>query len=250
MGHTIDRGVLCVPSYKTIPHEVCFDGFNGPDYARIVRGKKADQRRHQDAGVEVSLRVESHLQQPVLGIVSLPTTGTDQIATPGGTLMIVGLRYGKRCPATAGDQEHAQRRLTFRTLFGLALARHDSSTVANELFLRLFDCRVFLRSRSDLGVISTNSSSAMNSMACSRFNGRKGTRRIASSAVEARMFVSFFSRTAFTSRSVSLAFSPMIMPSYSSTPGPKKSSPRSCKPHRAYAVDTPPRSAISAPVSR
>ena len=34
-----------------------------------------------------------------------------------------------------------------------------------------------------------------------------------SSAVEARMLVSFFSRTTFTSRSASLAFSPMIMPS-------------------------------------
>src|SRR5437667_31706 len=52
----------------------------------------------------------------------------------------------------------------------------------------------------------------MNSIACSRFNCLKGTRRIASSAVEERMLVSFFSRTTFTSRSVSFAFSPMIMP--------------------------------------
>ena len=47
-----------------------------------------------------------------------------------------------------------------------------------------------------------NSSSAMNSIACSRFNWRQGTRRIASSAVDARILVSFFSRTTFTSRSV------------------------------------------------
>src|ERR1700723_2888411 len=110
---------------------------------------------------------------------------------------------------------------------------HDSSTAASAPFLRRFDCKIFWRRRSDFGVISANSSSAMNSMACSRFICWKGTRRIASSAVEARMLVSFFSRTAFTSRSLSLAFSPTIMPSYSSTQGPTKSSPRSCRPHRA-----------------
>src|SRR6202163_2187238 len=160
--------------------------------------------------------MKSHLQQAVFGVVPLPAAGTDEIPVPRRALMIVILRHGKRRPATAWNQKHAQRRLSFRPLFGLALLPHDSSTVAYEFFLRLFDCRVFLRSRSDLGVISTNSSSAMNSMACSRFKGRKGTRRIASSAVDARMFVSFFSLTAFTSRSVSLAFSPMIIPSYNS----------------------------------
>src|SRR5437879_2222117 len=117
--------------------------------------------------------------------------------------MVVILSDGKGCSATARHQEDTQRRFLFRALFGLLLALHDSSTVAKELFLRLFDCKVYLRSRSDLGVISTNSSSAMNSMACSRFSGRKGTSRIASSAVEARILVSFFSRTPFTSRSVS-----------------------------------------------
>src|SRR5260370_32828419 len=87
------------------------------------------------------------------------------------------------------------------------------STVAIEPRFRLFDCRTFLRSRRDFGVTSTNSSSAMNSIACSRLRLRYGTRRIASSEVDARMLVSFFSRTMFTSRSVSFAFSPMIMPS-------------------------------------
>ena len=59
----------------------------------------------------------------------------------------------------------------------------------------------------------TRGTVVMNSIACSRFSGLNGTRRIASSAVDARMLVSFFSRTAFTSRSVSFAFSPMSMPS-------------------------------------
>ena len=63
------------------------------------------------------------------------------------------------------------------------------------------------------GVTSTSSSSAMNSIACSRFRFLKGTRRIASSAVDERMLVSFFSRTMFTSRSLSREFSPTTMPS-------------------------------------
>src|SRR5712691_4387107 len=107
--------------------------------------------------------------------------------------------------------------------------RYSSSTATIELRFRLLNCRTFLRRRRDFGVTSTYSSSVMNSMACSRFKLRKGTRRIAMSEVEERMLVSFFSRTTLTSRSLSLAFSPTIMPSYTSMVGPTKSSPRSCR---------------------
>src|SRR5450432_1644070 len=75
------------------------------------------------------------------------------------------------------------------------------------------DLRTFLRSRIETGVTSTSSSSRMNSMACSRFRMRGGTRRMPSSEVEARILVSFFSLTMFTSRSASRAFSPTIIPS-------------------------------------
>ena len=44
---------------------------------------------------------------------------------------------------------------------------------------RRLACRIFLRRRSDLGVTSTSSSSAMNSRLCSRLRVRKGIRRIA-----------------------------------------------------------------------
>ena len=37
VGHTIDIGVLRVPRYKATLHEMCFDGFNSSDYARIIR---------------------------------------------------------------------------------------------------------------------------------------------------------------------------------------------------------------------
>jgi len=43
--------------------------------------------------------------------------------------------------------------------------------------------------------------------------GRGGIRRTSSSAVEERMFVSFFSLVALTSRSSARAFSPTTMPS-------------------------------------
>ena len=66
-----------------------------------------------------------------------------------------------------------------------------------------------------------------------------GVRRIASSDPEARMLVSFLVLHALTSMSFSLLFSPMIMPSYTGTPDPMKSVPRSCKLSRAYALDVP-----------
>ena len=65
----------------------------------------------------------------------------------------------------------------------------------------------------ELGVTSTHSSSRMNSSACSSDSGRGGIRRTSSSAVDERMFVSFFSLVAFTSRSSARAFSPTIIPS-------------------------------------
>ena len=42
----IDGGVLRVPPHKATLHEMCFDGFNSTDYARIIRREKADQRHH------------------------------------------------------------------------------------------------------------------------------------------------------------------------------------------------------------
>ena len=58
-----------------------------------------------------------------------------------------------------------------------------------------------LRSRTLAGVTSMHSSSRMNSSACSSDIGRGGIRRTSSSAVDERMFVSFFSFVALTSRS-------------------------------------------------
>src|SRR5271169_2342080 len=78
---------------------------------------------------------------------------------------------------------------------------------------RLLACRTFFRRRIDFGVISTNSSSAINSIACSRLSSRWGISRIASSALEERMFVCFFSFVTFTSISCSREFSPITMPS-------------------------------------
>src|ERR1700674_196358 len=121
----------------------------------------------------------------------------------------VGIPVETRLAASC--RQHRGRRGKPR-LYG-SFDNDQPSTAAIEPRLRLFDCRTFLRSRRDFGVTSTNSSSAMNSIACSRLRLRYGTRRIASSEVEARMLVSFFSRTMLTSRSVSFAFSPIIMPS-------------------------------------
>ena len=82
----------------------------------------------------------------------------------------------------------------------------------------MFAARIRLRSRMLAGVTSTSSSSLMNSIACSSPSLRGGIRRIASSAVEARMLVCFFSLVTLTSRSFGREFSPMTMPSYTCDP--------------------------------
>src|SRR4051812_28451140 len=142
--------------------------------------------------------MESHLEETVFGIVALAAAGAEEIAAPGCALAIVVLGYRESRAATAGDEEHAERltclngtgrcpgrrgakarrpfgklRAGFRdsrrdtgATLRVAARLHYSSTVAYELFLRRFACRTFLRMRKNLGVISTNSSSAMNSMAC------------------------------------------------------------------------------------
>src|SRR6266404_2557756 len=153
----------------------------------------------------------AHSQNPVLRIMTLAAIRTGKEAADMRALAVEVLGNGKSRAATAWDEEHAGMLLLFLTLFDPLL--HQLSSTVAKAFLRLFSWRPFFRRRSDLGVTSTNSSSAMNSMACSRLSWRCGTRRTASSEVDARMLVSFFSRTTLTSRSVSFAFSPMIMPS-------------------------------------
>src|SRR6185369_6761385 len=80
-------------------------------------------------------------------------------------------------------------------------------------YFRRLAAKMRFRKRKLLGVTSTSSSSLMNSRACSRFMIRGGTRCTVSSEPEARMLVSFFSRTMLTSKSLSRACSPTTIPS-------------------------------------
>src|SRR6476469_7966138 len=85
-----------------------------------------------------------------------------------------------------------------------------------------------LRNRIFFGVTSTISSSSMYAMACSSVMRLGGVRRIASSLPPlARKLASCLAFIGFTSRSSVLAFSPMIMPSYSASPCPTNRTPRS-----------------------
>src|SRR5947209_2073721 len=124
----------------------------------------------------ITLAVVPHLQEPVPGIVPLPAARANQIAAPVRALLIIFFRNRKRGSATARDEKHA-RTLFLGVLHSRIALRHwtlvslyDSSTAASALFFRLFACSTFLRKRKNFGVTSTNSSSVMNSMACSRFN--------------------------------------------------------------------------------
>ena len=84
---------------------------------------------------------------------------------------------------------------------------------ARAAFWRSTGSSTSLRRRITSGVTSTHSSSRMNSSAWSSESLWWGTSFTVSSEPDARMFVCFFSRTAFTSRSSARAFSPTTIPS-------------------------------------
>src|SRR5437870_3576326 len=74
----------------------------------------------------------------------------------------------------------------------------------------MFACRMRFRIREDCGVTSSSSSSRIHSSSCSSESLCAGRSWIPSSAVEARMFVSFFSLTTLTSMSSSRAPGPVV----------------------------------------
>src|SRR6478672_5062469 len=105
---------------------------------------------------------------------------------------------------------------------------HQAVTFALLARLRSCGSRYRLRNRIFFGVTSTISSSSMYAMACSSVMRLGGVRRMASSLPPlARKLVSCLAFIGFTSRSSVLAFSPMIMPSYSASPCPTNRTPRS-----------------------
>ena len=84
-------------------------------------------------------------------------------------------------------------------------------------------------------------------MACSRLRMRGGTSRMASSAVEARIFVSFFSLTMLPLISASQAFFAYYHALHRPrVPGEIKISPRSCRLKIAYPVALPSRDRLPA----
>ena len=87
--------------------------------------------------------------------------------------------------------------------------------------------RMRLRMRRFLGVTSRSSSSARNSMHCSRLICLGGVRRSASSLPAARILVSCLRRQTLTGMSSFLGDCPTTMPAYTGVPGPINSEPRS-----------------------
>ena len=51
----------------------------------------------------IAFRVESHLEEAVLGVVAFAAPGAGQVAAPGGSLTIVILGDGEGCATAAGD---------------------------------------------------------------------------------------------------------------------------------------------------
>src|SRR3990172_8744782 len=134
-------------------------------------------------------------------------------------------------------------RMSFHSIrSGIRISKKNSGRRPDHPFFlgRRLASRIFFRMRTEEGVISTNSSSLMNSRAASRERTRGGTSRSASSAPAARMLVSFFSLQMLMSMSTGREFSPTIIPSYTCSPSPLKKIPRDCRWKMAYAVARPP----------
>src|SRR5262245_5480595 len=131
-------------------------------------------------------------------------------------------RGADRCPERNVRRGRQLRpsQLHLRLVVRWVGARHaGAQTGARPRALRLAAvCRFcaessILRSRMSDGVTSTHSSSRMYSSAWSSESHRGGISRTVESAEGARVFVSFFSFVALTSRSSTRAFSPTIIPS-------------------------------------
>src|SRR3970282_555045 len=132
---------------------------------------------------------------------------------------------------------------------GLGHPRRLPQAAARSARRRSCSCRWRLRRRIDFGVISTRSSSVMNSTAYSSVRPIGGTRSIASSLPEARILVSCLVRIGFTTRSLSRLWIPTIIPSYTGSPGLTNMRPRSCSFHSAEATATPSSCHTSTPLA-
>src|SRR5438045_8092243 len=130
---------------------------------------------------------------------------------PGGR-RLAGLHCHLRLRFTANDGTYSSDRARFSLRASLRRSVAPSRR---------------LRSRRDDGVTSISSSSSMYSSASSKVIWRGGSKIIISSAAVVRMFVSFFSFVAFTSRSPGRTCSAMIRPSYAGSPGCTNIVPRS-----------------------
>jgi hypothetical protein len=59
----------------------------------------------------VPFAVISHLQQAVLGIVTLTAVGANQVPAPMGALVVVIFRHRESCATAAGDEKHLEAAL-------------------------------------------------------------------------------------------------------------------------------------------
>src|SRR5699024_4320511 len=184
--------------------------------------------------------------------------------TAAGEGLVVGVgEHGEHPAPLVGGQHRSQRvggvgrRGAHRSILShlqagqrKAVLRRDGQAFRRAALCRSWAFRITLRMRTASGVTSTHSSSRANSSDSSRVRVREGVRFSNVSAVAERMLFSFFSLVMFTSMSSPRAFSPTIMPSYTSSVGWMKKVPRSCRFSMANGVATPARSATREPVVR
>jgi hypothetical protein len=148
-------------------------------------------------------------------------TQANAIAHPDVTLVFPPLEPGGYTLLVDGRASVDETTVTItpaKAILHRAAVAPDAQTDAAPAFSRFAArprsvwSKTILRRRTDRGVTSTHSSSAMNSSACSSDIGLGGISFSNESALD-RTFVSFFSFVGLTSMSSARAFSPTIIPS-------------------------------------
>src|SRR5436190_4601360 len=190
-----------------------------PAVARLVRHDPEQPGAQRRVGAEAAERPPG-LEEPLLGgVLGVGGVAGDDVGHSECDLLVGADErlVGARVAALRAQDELPLLAWTaLHTRYYTAVWR--GVPAASRLLRDAAVCRFCaesstFRSRMLFGVTSTHSSSRISSSACSSESGRGGIRRTVSSELAARMFVSFFSLVAFTSRSLARAFSPTIMPS-------------------------------------
>ena len=103
------RTVECAGSIAENRLAACQIEFTGPEVEQAHASRwPAPHIPSTFIDLPVALGMESHLKEPVLRVVALAASRTDQVTAPGGALAVAVFGDGEGSAAAARDKEHAE----------------------------------------------------------------------------------------------------------------------------------------------